>query len=82
MFSWDGASHAGQPVAQPRNSLGVVQPLLPRLPLDLPAMVARGLGDRPLAELPFMCRACGSFGLICPTGHTGPAWSALRPQRQ
>ena len=45
------------------------------VPLDLTAMVARGLGEKPLVELPLRCRACGSrsFGLICLTGHTGPA---------
>ena len=54
------------------------------VPLNLPAMVARGLGEKPLVELPLRCRTCGSrsFALICLTGHTGPAWSALRPQRQ
>ena len=45
--------------------------------LDLAAMVARGLGYRPLVELPLRCRACGSrsFGLICQVGHTGPEWA-------
>lgn len=51
------------------------------VPLDLPAMVARGLGDRPLVELPLWCRACGSrsFGLICLTGHTGPGRRVAPP---
>ena len=50
------------------------------MPLDLQAMVARGLGDRPLVQLPLRCRACGSrsFGLICQVAHTGPGWA--RPQ--
>ena len=50
--------------------------------LDLRAMVARGLGNRPLVQLPLPCRACGSrsFGLICHTGHSGPTWA--RPKHK
>jgi hypothetical protein len=29
-------------------------------PLDLPALIARGVGDRELDDLPFVCRLCGS----------------------
>lgn len=48
------------------------------VPLDLTDMVARGLGETPLAELPLRCRACGSrsFGLICQAARTGPAWAS------
>ena len=45
--------------------------------LDLRDMAVRGQGNRPLLQLPLRCRACGSrsFGLICDTKHTGPAWT-------
>jgi hypothetical protein len=46
------------------------------VPLDLAAMVARGLRDKPLVQLPHLCCAYDSrnFGIIRHTGHTGPAW--------
>jgi hypothetical protein len=53
------------------------------VPLDLADTVERGgLGDRPLDQLALRCPTCGSgsFGLICHTGHAGPAWGRPKPR--